>query len=63
MFGLGMWELIVILVIIVLLFGAKRLPEIGAGIGDGIKNFRKSMKDDKAEKTDKIDKTDKTDEK
>ena len=59
MFGLGMWELIVILVIIVLLFGAKRLPEIGAGIGDGIKNFRKSMKDDKTDKTEKTDKTDK----
>ena len=60
MFGLGMWELIVILVIIVLLFGAKRLPEIGAGIGDGIKNFRKSMKDDKTDKTEKTDKPDKT---
>ena len=59
MFGLGIWELIVILVIVVLLFGAKRLPEIGAGIGDGIKNFRKSMKDDKTDKTEKTDKTDK----
>lgn len=58
MFGLGMWELIVILVIVVLLFGARRLPEIGSGIGEGIRNFRKSMKDDKAGKTDKIDKTD-----
>ncbi|MBE0602667.1 MAG: twin-arginine translocase TatA/TatE family subunit [Deltaproteobacteria bacterium] len=60
MFGLGIWELIVILVIVVLLFGARRLPEIGAGIGDGIKNFRKSMKDDKTDKTEKTDKTDKT---
>jgi sec-independent protein translocase protein TatA len=59
MFGLGIWELVVILVIVVLLFGAKRLPEIGAGIGEGIRNFRKSMKDDKAEKGEKTEKADK----
>ncbi len=59
MFGLGIWELVVILVIVVLLFGARRLPEIGAGIGEGIRNFKKSMKDDKAEKGEKTDKIDK----
>jgi len=61
MFGLGIWELVVILVIVVLLFGARRLPEIGGGIGEGIRNFRKSMKDEKTEKTEKTDKADKTD--
>lgn len=44
MFGLHMPELLVILVIIVLLFGAGKLPEIGSGIGRGIKNFKESIK-------------------
>ncbi len=45
MFGLGLPELLVVLVIIVLLFGAGKLPQIGAGIGEGIRNFKKSMKE------------------
>jgi len=42
MFGLGMPELLIILVIIVIIFGASRLPEIGRGLGKGIRNFRES---------------------
>jgi sec-independent protein translocase protein TatA len=49
MFGIGLQELIIILVIVVLLFGATRLPQIGAGIGEGIRNFKKSMRDEKEE--------------
>jgi sec-independent protein translocase protein TatA len=42
--GLGFPELLLILVIVVLLFGVRKLPELGRGLGEGIKNFRDSMK-------------------
>lgn len=42
MFGIGMPELIVILIIILIIFGAGKLPEIGSGIGKGIRNFKKA---------------------
>ena len=45
MFGLGMPELLVIMVIVLIIFGAGKLPEIGGAIGKGIKNFKKSMRD------------------
>ena len=44
MFGLGIGELLIILVIVLVVFGAGKLPEIGEGIGKGIQNFRKSVK-------------------
>ena len=46
MFGLGATELIIILVIVIVLFGASRLPEIGKGIGEAIKNFKKSTSEE-----------------
>ncbi len=45
MFGLGMPELIIIMVIVLLIFGAGKLPEIGGAIGKTIKGFKKSMKE------------------
>ncbi len=48
MFGLGPWELVVILTIVVIIFGVGKLPEIGSGLGEGIKNFKKSYRDAKA---------------
>ncbi|VAX18292.1 Twin-arginine translocation protein TatA [hydrothermal vent metagenome] len=49
MFGIGMPELIIILVILLIVFGASRLPEIGSGLGRGIKNFKKSVTDTEKE--------------
>jgi sec-independent protein translocase protein TatA len=43
--NLGLPELLVILVIVVLIFGAGKLPQLGKGLGEGIKNFKDSMKD------------------
>jgi sec-independent protein translocase protein TatA len=42
-------ELLVILAIVVLLFGAKKIPELAKGLGSGIKNFKKAMKEDEEE--------------
>lgn len=53
MFRLGLPELIVLLIIVFFLFGAKRLPEMGKGIGEGIRNFKKSMKHDESEEKEK----------
>ncbi len=45
MFGLSPWELLIVFLAILLLFGAKRLPEIGGSLGKGIREFKTSIKD------------------
>ncbi len=50
MFGIGMPELLVILVIIMIIFGANKLPQMGAGLAKGIRNFKKGI--DEKEETD-----------
>ena len=51
----GVQELLVIFLILVLLFGASRLPQIGRGIGEGIRNFKSGLKSDDDQRLDKGD--------
>ena len=43
MFGFGHWELLIILVIALIIFGAGKLPEIGSGLGNAIRSFKKGV--------------------
>lgn len=57
MFGIGMQEILIILVIGLLLFGANKLPEVGSGLGKAIRNFRRaSSEPDEIDITPKSDK-------
>ncbi|EQB64226.1 MAG: Sec-independent protein translocase protein TatA [candidate division Zixibacteria bacterium RBG-1] len=47
--GIGAQELVLILLVVLLLFGAKRIPEIAQGLGKGISEFKKAMRDTKDE--------------
>lgn len=53
--GLGMTELIIILIIILIIFGAGKLPEIGSGVGKAIKNFKGALSDSEKKEREKID--------
>jgi len=59
MFGLGVWEIVIILVIVILIFGVNKIPQLGKGLGEGIRNFKssiKSMHEDQDEKPKKDEK-------
>ncbi|MCB9062891.1 MAG: twin-arginine translocase TatA/TatE family subunit [Halobacteriovoraceae bacterium] len=52
MFGLGMGEAIVLLAIVILVFGGKRLPELGSALGKSLTNFKKGLREDQIEHKD-----------
>ena len=58
--GIGIWQLLIILVIVLLLFGTKRLRNIGSDLGGAVKGFKGAMKkeDDEKETTEKLEKHD-----
>ena len=60
MFGMGPWELALIFLVILLLFGAKRLPDIAHGMGKGIREFKKAVKDTQDEIKTSVDDNNKT---
>jgi sec-independent protein translocase protein TatA len=60
MFGIGMPELIIILVIILIIFGAGKLPEIGAGVGKAIKNFKSATNESEKKDAEKLENSDKS---
>ncbi len=62
--GIGVTELVIILVIVIVIFGAKRLPELGSGVGKAIKNFKKATSgQDEIDVTPKVDKKERAEEK
>lgn len=60
MFGIGIQELIIILVIVLVLFGGKKLPELSRGVGGALKEIRKGFKDDTDNSSPKENKSGKT---
>ena len=60
MFGIGMPELIIILIIILIIFGAGKLPEIGAGMGKAIKNFKGAASEEEKKEKEKIEEENKS---
>ncbi len=60
--GIGAQEVILIFLVVLLLFGAKRIPEIASGLGKGLKEFKKAMRETQ-EEIEKVDEEKKTDEK
>ena len=56
----GIWELVIIVILVAVIFGGRRLPELGKGLGQGLANFRRAMRDtgqpeDKSEDSDKTE--------
>ncbi len=49
----GFWEILIIVLILLLLFGGKKIPELAKGLGQGIRSFKKALKGEDEEKSDK----------
>jgi sec-independent protein translocase protein TatA len=60
--GIGTWQIIVILVIVLLLFGGKKIPELAQGLGKGIKNFKDAVKEGEGENPQNVEKVEKIEE-
>lgn len=58
--GISIWQLLIVLVIVVLLFGTKKLKNIGGDMGEAIKGFKKGIKDDEEKESISEDKTETT---
>jgi sec-independent protein translocase protein TatA len=52
--GISIWQLLIVLAIVIMIFGTKRLGNIGADLGNAIKGFKNSMKDGEAEQQSKL---------
>ncbi len=52
MFGLGLWEALIILAVILLMFGGKKLPQLGSALGKSLVNFKKGLKEEIPDETD-----------
>jgi sec-independent protein translocase protein TatA len=53
MFGLGTQELVIILVLVLIVFGAGKLPQVGSALGKGLRNFKEGAKDEEQENAEK----------
>jgi len=53
--AIGPWQIVLIVVIVLLMFGGRKIPELMRGLGSGIKEFKEASKDDDTDKVDKIE--------
>ena len=51
MLGLGPWELLIVLAVVLLIFGGKRLPELARGLGKSVTNFKAGLNEEQSEET------------